>query len=66
MTNCPNCGAVITGPKCEYCDTRFDIKHAGYTAVSRLEKENEFIMQRIAINDLYIEALSAMRNYGRV
>lgn len=23
MTNCPNCGAVITGPICEYCDTRF-------------------------------------------
>lgn len=25
MTNCPNCGAVITGPQCEYCGTRFDI-----------------------------------------
>ena len=25
-TNCPNCGAVITGPKCEYCDTRFDLQ----------------------------------------
>lgn len=23
ITNCPNCGAVITGPKCEYCGTRF-------------------------------------------
>lgn len=23
MTNCPNCGAPITGPKCEYCGTRF-------------------------------------------
>lgn len=23
MTNCPNCGAVITGPKCEYCGTVF-------------------------------------------
>lgn len=22
-TNCPNCGAVITGPKCEYCGTVF-------------------------------------------
>ena len=21
--NCPNCGAVITGSKCEYCGTRF-------------------------------------------
>lgn len=24
QTNCPNCGAVITGPKCEYCGTVFD------------------------------------------
>ena len=23
MTNCPNCCAVITGPICEYCGTRF-------------------------------------------
>ena len=24
MTNCPNCGAVITGTVCEYCGTRFE------------------------------------------
>ena len=24
MTNCPNCGAPVTGPRCEYCDTVFD------------------------------------------
>ena len=23
-TNCPNCGAPITGPKCEYCGTVFN------------------------------------------
>ena len=23
VTNCPNCCAVITGPICEYCGTRF-------------------------------------------
>lgn len=22
-TNCPNCGAVITSAKCEYCGTNF-------------------------------------------
>ena len=22
-TNCPNCCAVVTGPICEYCGTRF-------------------------------------------
>lgn len=26
MTNCPNCGAVITGDKCEYCGTYFGTK----------------------------------------
>lgn len=26
QTNCPNCGAVITGPECEYCGTRFNIR----------------------------------------
>ena len=26
QTNCHNCGAVITGPTCEYCGTRFNIK----------------------------------------
>lgn len=24
MTNCPNCGAPITGSVCEYCGTRHD------------------------------------------
>lgn len=23
-TNCPNCGAVITSSKCEYCGTDFE------------------------------------------
>lgn len=23
QTKCPNCGAIITGGKCEYCDTVF-------------------------------------------
>lgn len=24
QTNCPNCGAIITGMKCEYCGTDFE------------------------------------------
>ena len=24
FTNCPNCGAVITSSKCEYCGTDFE------------------------------------------
>ena len=26
QTNCHNCGAVITGPTCEYCGTRFEFE----------------------------------------
>lgn len=26
MTNCPNCGAIVTGSICEYCGTRFERK----------------------------------------
>lgn len=35
MYNCPNCGAAITGSKCEYCGTRFDIE------IKRVYKEPE-------------------------
>lgn len=46
MTNCPNCGAVITGPKCEYCGTVFkkqpDLNH--YIS------ENVYINNQIAID----------------
>lgn len=24
LLNCPNCGAPITGPQCEYCGTTFE------------------------------------------
>lgn len=24
MTNCKNCGAVLTGGKCEYCGTKYE------------------------------------------
>lgn len=33
QTNCPNCGAVITGPKCEYCGTAFEDYKVIATAV---------------------------------
>ena len=25
MTNCKNCGAVLTGGKCEYCGTEYEM-----------------------------------------
>lgn len=27
MSNCPNCGAPIVGPSCEYCGTVFYLDH---------------------------------------
>lgn len=27
MSNCPNCGAPIVGPSCEYCGTIFDLDY---------------------------------------
>jgi rRNA maturation protein Nop10 len=46
MSNCPNCGAPITGPECEYCGTTFHVSkpkhcshddiHAMYETAERL------------------------------
>lgn len=35
MTNCPNCGAVITGDKCEYCGTLFKQPDVGIVLEGR-------------------------------
>mgnify|MGYP004657774481 CR=1 FL=1 len=32
MYNCPNCGAPITGTKCEYCGTVFNAEAANRAA----------------------------------
>ena len=29
MTNCRNCGAVLTGHICEYCGTRYPVETSG-------------------------------------
>lgn len=45
VTNCPNCCAVITGPFCEYCGTRFRddpekaiVKFDGIVAFKEMQK----------------------------
>ena len=50
-TNCPNCGAPIAGPICEYCETVFDISE---TKKILAFKENERI---------YKKAMDAMLEY---
>lgn len=50
-TNCPNCGAVITGDKCEYCGTVFDFNNK----ISSLEVElNKAIMKVVMENQQHI------------
>lgn len=44
QTNCHNCGAPITGPECEYCGTRFNIRMVEpikYTDADARRKEIE-------------------------
>lgn len=64
ITNCPNCGAVITGPICEYCDTRFEWARQDYVKVDGLRAENIYITNQIELRELYANALAAMRNYA--
>lgn len=66
-TNCPNCGAVITGPTCEYCGTRFRRSRA----VEDIIQENQLLLAKIearrqsdACKVLYETALNAMRMYS--
>ena len=40
-TNCPNCCAVITGPICEYCGTRFEEQRY---SIHRATDGQEFII----------------------
>lgn len=65
MTNCPNCGAVITGPKCEYCGTVFKFEPVQHTSVCELMIDSKRIANAVKMEELYASALKAMRNYGR-
>lgn len=66
MTNCPNCGAPITGYRCEYCETVFDISTQSHLdkEIELLRSENERIQYHIAVQDLYAEAIRAIRKYA--
>ena len=59
MTNCPNCGAVITGAKCEYCGTKF-----GETqSLDEYVLENKYIENMLRIEEIYRRTLDEMRRY---
>ena len=61
-TNCPNCGAPITGPFCEYCGTVFDISETKKVLAAR---ENINACLRFQANEeLYQKAIDAVATYG--
>lgn len=43
MYNCPNCGAPITGEKCEYCGTVFNAETANRASDEHYIKLDNFI-----------------------
>lgn len=69
MTNCPNCGAVITGPKCEYCGTVFrppsdNAMYVDWDQFALLKAETIRIRNECRTQELYLKALAAMRDYA--
>lgn len=58
MTNCPNCGAPISGIKCEYCGTAFlnlvDISTGG-NCIVRFRHGNEIITGEMCVGNINAE-----------
>lgn len=80
MSNCPNCGAVITSWKCEYCDTVFEEPekvtlykaHDGmpYTALynlKRLVTKTELSRQRLELETKLLDVeIRALQNQSEI
>lgn len=64
--NCPNCGAPITGYKCEYCGTVFydfaDLE-TGQTAYLRLKHMNRIVDIKVLITDFNFESTNLLTFY---
>ena len=72
MMNCPNCGALITGDKCEYCGTIFqrntnfnNLDNTYYRLniaeqIDRREMERRNLEYQLALNQLNFNARQAM------
>lgn len=59
MINCPNCGAPITGPECEYCGTWFPELEQN----TEIEAKIKALADQEYIRWLYEDAIAAMRGY---
>ena len=66
MTNCPNCGAPITGWRCEYCETVFDIskKTKLETEINLVEAKTKSLNNSNMLMRLYEEGIRAMIDYS--
>ena len=58
-TNCPNCCAVITGPICEYCGTRFPEFEQRYSIYKTTE--NQEIVIPIYIGNERIDEVKTIK-----
>lgn len=63
MANCPNCGAPITGWRCEYCETVFDISET--EEINLVKAKIQYLRDTNTIRYLYEDAIRAMRDYAR-
>lgn len=59
--NCPNCGAVITGSKCEYCGTIFETKN-----LINLKGDNFKIELNVNGEDILAYISSVQVEYNRI
>ena len=51
LLNCPNCGAPINGPRCEYCGTTFNLIDINYEKPKVIElRTKDYMCLRDQIN----------------
>lgn len=62
MTNCPNCGAPITGLRCEYCGTQFEKPKTVYCEVPYSRPYNDVETQLMNLQSQIAEANARMAN----
>ena len=62
MTNCPNCGAPITGPRCEYCGTQFEKPRTVYSEIPYPRPRDEIEAQMMDLQARLNEANAQMAN----
>jgi len=63
-TNCPNCGAIITGHKCEYCGTAFGDPNIDKKEIIILQAQTDLLKSCETQKLLYEAAIKGMRTYG--